>query len=177
MRVCKWCGKRFVEKRWDQEYCTRECRDERSRIVRRKSLYGALPMDMIASNEEQKRTKEENMQLHKQLLQAQSQIKLLHERLQRVESENTELWRKIKSGAVTLPCDKPEPKAPLVANNYCERLRLRQVSPLPCGLHLQCFRPTRCPNFKGTGTDASKKGHARRSRPDVYVPSTNKELA
>lgn len=164
-QLCRWCGKPFKPRRWDQAYCSKECKAERQRITGRKALIGALPLPLREKLAGIDEIRERNMELSEALLKSKETVNSLKALLKR-EREQTEalaaerdslkrLYRSMQQELMTLRQHRQMRIEPveLRAENYCERLRLRQTSPLPCGKHLQCFRPVRCGKLSSNASE------------------------
>jgi hypothetical protein len=128
-KTCWWCGMPFTVDFHHREYCSKECRERRYAAIRSRRLYGDLACrDFVKEREEAC----QELRVEIERLKAENSL-LEHE----LEESKAKVQRLMSSSKPALQVDEN-------AWHYCARMKLRQLTALPCGQRRICWLDIPC---------------------------------
>lgn len=130
-RECPVCHKKFTAKRWNEVYCTRDCKRKQRRIYAAAQKQAIRDMEMAEAVQKvaDERLKTWEALVFFALWQAQCIADL--------EAQLEEERKK------PVPAPEPDTVGGVLLLRECKRLNLR-ASSLPCGDREECFLPDKC---------------------------------
>ncbi len=155
-KTCRWCGGAFEASSLCLEYCSAECKRQRRNYERRERRLKAklAPQPQGAAQTEIDRLKADNARLCAEKAELVERLRREVEWSDKVCGERdiarnkaSNLMQKVNTLELKIALLQRKNARDKMASAtwyLCERMRLKQTSPLPCGTRPDCFRPDRC---------------------------------